>query len=609
MSRSGQERIEIHMSQKDERQREEYRKAQQRRKRAANGRPGSPEGRTSAAKRSDAEGRNTTSNGTRKKKTAGSGNGSVKRTTPANGSGTRKRTSAGSRSTSPKTAASRTRSGYNTKEKQKKERKNRISRNVGLALAAVQAVASLVFMVALFMLNMLPATYLMVIGILLLLFCGIILASQFFSKKNAVTAKVLSVLISLILIVGSYFLFKATGALSQITSGDYKLDNVVVAVLADDSAEDLKDASDYKFGVQYQMKGEQITETLDAINKELGTDVQTVEYQSLAEQAEALHNGDVDAIIYNEGYTGILEEAFEGYSDNTKVIYTYSIKSKVENMSADVSVKDDTFSVYISGIDVYGPIETNSRSDVNIIAVVNPTTHQILLVTTPRDYYVEIPGVTGGQKDKLTHAGIYGVDASMAALSNLYDTELDFYARVNFTSLIQMVDALGGVDVESEYAFTTSLDSGLEMNVVQGTNHFNGKQALAFSRERMNVPGGDNQRGKDQQAVITAMIKKMISPAILTGANGIINSVSGNVETNMSMEQIQDLIKQQLADGASWNIKSLAAEGTGDSQYCYSYSGAPLYVTQPDQASIDTIKAAINAVENGEALQDSEAIQ
>ena len=452
-------------------------------------------------------------------------------------------------------------------------------------------------------------TYVAIIGGLLFIFCGIVLASQFFSKKNAIAGKVLSVIISLLLFVVSYFLFKANGAVAEITGGEYKLDNVVVAVMAEDAAEELKDASGYSFGVQYQMKGEQITETVETIEKELGGDIETVEYQSLAEQAEALHNGDIDAIIYNEGYTGILEEAFEGYSENTKVIYTHSIRSEVEQKANDVSVKDGCFSVYISGIDVYGAIETNSRSDVNIIATVNPATHQVLLITTPRDYYVEFPGITGGQKDKLTHAGIYGVDTSMATLGQLYDTDLDFYARVNFTSLIEIVDALGGVDVESEYGFTTSAESGTVMNVAQGMNHFNGKQALAFSRERMNVPGGDFQRGKDQQAVITAIIKKLVSPAILTGINGILNSVSGNVETNMSEQQLQDLIKEQLSSGASWNIKSMAAEGTGDSQYCYSYSGAPLYVTQPDQASVDAVKAAIDAVENGEILPDSEATE
>lgn len=479
---------------------------------------------------------------------------------------------------------------------------NYISKTIGLVLSGIQVAATIVFMIVLAVLDMLPEKYFAVLGILLLVFCGMILASQIFSSKKGIIGKVLCVFITILLVFASYFMYKTNLALSKVTSGDYKLDKVVVAVMADDPAETLEDAQNYTFGVQYQMNGEQIQQTIDAMNEELGTNVAVAEYSSLAEQAQALHDGAVDAIVYNEGYTGILEEAFEGYSSNTKVIYSYNIKSKVENKSRDVEVKNTCFSVYISGIDVYGAIETNSRSDVNIIAEVNPTTHQILLITTPRDYYVEIPGISGGQKDKLTHAGIYGVDASMATLNQLYGMNLDFYARVNFTSLIDIVDALGGVDVESEYEFTTSEDSGLVMNVVQGTNHFNGQQALAFSRERQNVPGGDNQRGKDQQAVITAMIKKMVSPAILTGANGIITSVSGNVDTNMSMDQIQELIKTQLAEAPGWSIKSLAAEGTGDEQMCYSYAGAPLYVMQPNQESVDGIKAAIQAVQNGEAL-------
>lgn len=384
---------------------------------------------------------------------------------------------------------------------------------------------------------------------------------------------------------------------------------MVVAVLAEDPAENIKDASGYDFGVQYAMKGDDVKSTVDIINKEVGSSISTVEYSSLNEQAQALHDGAVEAIIYNDAYTAILEEAFTGYSDSVKIIYTHEITSKLENTAADVKVDDDCFTVYISGIDVFGAIETNSRSDVNIIAVVNPTTHQILLVTTPRDYYVEIPGISGGQLDKLTHAGIYGVDASMATLAKLYDTDIDFYARVNFTSLVQMVDALGGVDVVSEQEFNTSYDSGLEMYVAQGVNHFNGQQALAFSRERQNVDGGDFQRGRNQQAVITAMIKKAISPAILTGANGILSSISGNVDTNMSQEQIQELIKSQLNQPSAWNIKSMSATGTGDDQECYSSPGSILYVTQPDQNSINEIKQAIDAVEAGETLPDSEVAQ
>ena len=243
----------------------------------------------------------------------------------------------------------------------------------------------------------------------------------------------------------------------------------------------------------------------------------------------------------------------------------------------------------------------------NIIATVNPKTHQILLVTTPRDYYVPIPGVSGGKDDKLTHAGTYGVDVSMETLEDLYETEIPFFARINFTSLIDIVDHLGGVDVYSEYAFTTSKNSEHVMDVQQGINHFDGEEALAFSRERENVPGGDNQRGKNQQAVITAMIKKMISPQMLMKANSIIDDVSGNVETNMSQEQIQSLIKTQLNRGGSWNIYSVAAEGTGGKDICYSAaSSGPLYVTYPDEESVADIQDLINRVEAGEVIEGSE---
>lgn len=489
--------------------------------------------------------------------------------------------------------------------KGRKNASNKVSKQVGIILCGIQFAVTLVFIAALFILNMLPMKYLgIIIGVLAFLWI-IPLVSQLISKKKAIAGKVLSVLMSIVLVFGSYYIFKTNGTVKAISGGDKKVDKMVVAVLSSDPAETIDDAKKYNFGVQYALKGDDMRATIEEINSETGRDIATVEYKSLNEQAEALHDGDVSAIIYNDAYTSILEESFEGFSDSIKIIYSHEITSKLVNKAADVKVDDDCFTVYISGIDVFGAIETNSRSDVNMIAVVNPTTHQILLVTTPRDFYVEIPGISGGQKDKLTHAGIYGVDASMATLSSLYDTEIDFYARVNFTSLIEMVDALGGVDVDSEQSFTTSDDSGLVMNVAQGMNHFNGKQALAFSRERYNVDGGDFQRGRNQQAVITAMIKKAISPAILTGANGLLSSVSGNVDTNMSQEQIQELIKSQLAEGAAWNIKSMSAEGTGDEQECYSSPGNMLYVTQPDMNSITAIKQAIDAVEKGETLPDS----
>lgn len=256
-----------------------------------------------------------------------------------------------------------------------------------------------------------------------------------------------------------------------------------------------------------------------------------------------------------------------------------------------IDVTEQPFNVYISGIDVYGEIEKESRSDVNLIATVNPKTHKILLTTTPRDYYVTIPGVSGEQRDKLTHAGIYGIDTSIATLENLYDIDIPFYVRVNFTSVEEIVDVMGGVDVESELAFTTGEESGAIVEVKEGENHFNGKEALAFVRERKALKAGDNQRGKNQQALLTGLIKSTMSPKILLHANGMINSVAGNADTNMSEKQMKSLIRMQLDTLQGWEIESVAATGDDSGKrQCYSYKGKALYVTVPYEDSVESIK-------------------
>lgn len=486
-------------------------------------------------------------------------------------------------------------------------RNERSARNVfGNILLMLQAIVSLALLIVLAVSNIIPLKYMVVIFVCLLLLWLLGLFTQIKRKKKGTGGKIYIVCMTMIIGCIAYFAGITTGALGRISGGkNTPVDTMVVAVRADDPAETLSDAEDYTFGVQYTITSDDMKSTVEKINEDLGRKIDEVEYKDVKAQAKALHDGDVDAIIYNEGYKEVLENEFHGYSDKVKIIYTHNIKAELADISIDVDVTEP-FSVYISGIDVYGDISQKSRSDVNIIATVNPQSRQILLVTTPRDYYVPIPEVSYGNRDKLTHAGNYGVDASMRTLSELYDVEIPFYARVNFTSLIDVVDILGGLDVVSEYEFTTSTASGKVVDVKEGLNHFDGVEALAFARERKKVPGGDNQRGKDQQAVLTAMIKKVVSPSMLLKANSIIDKVSGNVQTNMSQSQLQALIKRQLSVGGSWNIKSVAAEGTGASRSCYSSGSQELYVTLPDETSIEMIKAEIDKTLAGETLEDGE---
>lgn len=317
-----------------------------------------------------------------------------------------------------------------------------------------------------------------------------------------------------------------------------------------------------------------------------------------------LYDGNIQAIIYNTAYDSSLTERFPSFSQDVRELKHIEIKTEVQNISGDK--KDVTkvpFTVFISGIDTEGSISTTSRSDVNMLVTVNPTTHQILMTSIPRDYYVQLPGISGEYYDKLTHAGLYGADCSMNTLSQLFGIDIDYYAKVNFTTLRDMVNALGGVDLDSRYEFTTI--SGEYF--VEGMNYgVDGSSALAFARERYNLPNGDNDRVINQQIVLKAIINKCMSPAILTGYMGIMDSLSDSFETSLSQQQISSLVRMQLDQGSGWEILSSRVVGTGDENTCYSSGDNLLYVMVPDYSSVETVAGFINRMKSGETLSADE---
>lgn len=453
------------------------------------------------------------------------------------------------------------------------------NRNIaGKMVTLLQLLVSAGFIAVVWDSGLVPMKYLAAIIVVLLLLFALTFGLQYVKNKVKILGMVLSLLIMIVLAVGIVYLSKADKMLADVGGATYKTDNMVVVVLKDDPAENILDARNYRFGYQTAVDQKNNELMLEDVEKIVGRDLKLIEHDTIVDEAEALLSGRIEAAIYNEAFTGIIEDSIEDYSDRVRILYQYGIDTEIEQEEANV---EEPFNVYISGIDVSGPITTNSRSDVNIIMTVNPNTKHILLTTTPRDYYVTIPGISGEARDKLTHAGIYGVDASMATLESLYGIDITYYARVNFTSLIEIVDALGGVDVYSEYAFTTMHGN---YEIQKGMNHMSGDMALGFSRERYSFKDGDNQRGKNQEAVLTAVLQKAMSPAILTNASQILASVGDSVETNMSQDEMTRLINMQLADGASWTIESQAATGTGDNQMCYSSGSQLLYVMWPDEA-------------------------
>lgn len=475
---------------------------------------------------------------------------------------------------------------------------------VGKLICVIQLICSLTLFGVLWTSGMIPMKYLAAVGIVLLVLLAVSFGVQFVKNKAYIAGIVISVITSLLALFAVFWLLKTDNAMRKVGGATYKTDNMIVVVKKEDTATELKNAENYRFGKQMAADQDNTQLMIQKINETVGREINVAEYGTVQELGQALLNGEVEAAIYNQAFESILDELIEGYSDQVKVLYQYGIDTKlqVEEPEEEQTVEPmskDTFSLYISGIDVSGPITMTSRSDVNIIVTVNTKTKQILLTTTPRDYYVPIPNISGGQRDKLTHAGIYGVDASMSTLESIYGIDISYYAKVNFTSLIKIVDILGGVDVNSEYAFSAG---GYTFN--EGKNHLNGDAALAFSRERHSFAAGDNQRGRNQEAVLTAMIRKAMSPAILKNANQLLTEVSDSVETNMTSKEMAQLIQMQLNDGAEWNIVSTNAIGQGGKEACFSSGSQLLYVMWPDEASVAAIQQKMQQVLNGEVITE-----
>ncbi len=449
-------------------------------------------------------------------------------------------------------------------------------------------------------LKVLPNKYLIPLCILLVAICG---AGIFFvfRKKTSNKLRIALSVISLVLIgvcafVGSK-LIKTLDFLGDMTTETVNAKTYSVVVLKDSKYAKLEDLQ-YRLLLYYD---NELNQNQGAIDKLTGVmTIVTEKTDDVHELANRLIKSEVDAILIEDSYYAIIEEEMEGFKEKTKEIYTFALEDVIETIAKEVSVTKEPFVIYVSGIDSYGKISSVARSDVNMLVVVNPQTKQILLVNTPRDYYVKLHG-TSGYRDKLTHAGIYGIDMSVKTMEDLYDVDINYYVRVNFTSLINIIDAIGGVNVYSEYTFTSRIG---KYKFKKGYNQMNGKQALGFARERYSFANGDRMRGQNQQAVINAMIEKVCSSkTILTKFDALLDSLKGSFQTNMEYTKMLDIVRMQISDGASWNISSISVDGAGSSERTYSMGKTRLSVLIPYAGSVNKAEALIDDVLEGKMLE------
>lgn len=489
----------------------------------------------------------------------------------------------------------------------------------GILISIAGILIAACFLGVLIYTEMIPTKYMILAGavLLVLLLGGAFLVWDARRHIRFWIGAVLHVLLALVLIVGGFYIFQTRNTLSDISEVGMDAAQIEVYVDADNDAVSVGDLRDGTFGVLKDLDRANTNAVVQQLEEEFGKDIEITEYEGLTELVDGLRSGETDAVLMNQAYIELFEEV-EGYEhvqEEMRSVATEMVNSVTESEKSGDGTEQkesvrrvstlqsgadsDTLLVYISGIDTRDKsMVARSRSDVNIVAAINTKTRQVLLINTPRDYYVPL-SLSGGIPDKLTHAGIYGVDVSMETLEMLYDTSFDCYFRVNFSGFVDIIDALGGIDVYSDYEFNSQNSPGYYFQ--QGLNHMDGETALVFCRERYSFEEGDRQRGKNQMAVVSGVINKALTPSILTGYTSVLEAVKGSFETNISYNRIAKLVKEQLESGGAWNVVTYSVDGTGDSQKPFSMS-VPAYVMIPDQTTVDKAKQLIEQVENGESI-------
>lgn len=441
-------------------------------------------------------------------------------------------------------------------------------------------------------LNVLEIKYficLSMIVILLWLFIFI----KLIRKKTKAFTKILLSIISVLLIViygfGARYIDSTIEYAKKITNAKYENVNYLVLTLNNSEYETISDLKDKTLG--FMSNDNYLYESTKKLEKQINFINNT--YEEIGTLIGNLYENKIDALVIRSSYFNILEENNVAFTKEYKEIYSYTIRVKKEKEVSTIDITKDPFIIYISGTDSRTSVSDVARSDVNIVSVINPNDRKILLISIPRDYYVQLHGTTG-VKDKLTHAGVYGINMSIETIEDLLNIDINYYVKVSFNTVEKVVDTIDGIDIYSDTEFTATGNHGTACNYIVGEQHLNGECALRFARERKIYATGDRHRGQNQQAVITSIINKMSNPKYLIRYDKILKNTEGTLETDISYDEISSLARYELTDLKKWSVESISLDGEGAMLPTYSMGDINLYVMIPNEDTINNAKNKID---------------
>ena len=464
---------------------------------------------------------------------------------------------------------------------------------ISLAIFSVLIALTIFNIVAL---NILPNKYLFPIVAVLVIFVGLFwFLFLRLQNKGIKNLTIIVIVTSLLLSILNIFVSLGRNRLEDFINDNFETQEVSLIVPVESTIQEAKELQDANIGAFTRFSPQVFEKTMPLFQQKYELTFNVIEGESYKELYDSLIDGSLPALMLNESQRGLFNEIDSNFNETTRVVATVSYQ-EAKTIQGNSQSNKDILTIFVSGIDTYGSLTSVSRSDVNMVVVVNKKTHQILMVSIPRDYHVELASF--GAYDKLTHAGIYGVEESMATLSNLFGIGIDHYVRVNFSSVENIVDQLGGVDVYSEFSFSVP-----GVSVTEGKNHLSGSEALRFVRERKLLPNGDGDRIKNQQALLKGVIQKLLSPDMLMNFDGVLEATQGNFQTSIDYNTLSSLVKEQLATMPNWDMQTISVTGYATySESTYSMPGWNLYVLEPDYESVQVATAYMNQMINNEVI-------
>lgn len=473
------------------------------------------------------------------------------------------------------------------KVEDKKKTKLKLKKSVIFkSISLLTSFLSLLIFILFIKLGVLPLKYLLLLlFVLILIGIGLYYLMSRKNYKMRMIGTFISFLLIIVFAIALSFQNATLNFLENISILNIQTETYKIIIKKDSSYKDKNDLSGNKIAYVNDRKG------VLKVLKELE---QSIKFQGeikkdSSDLIQSLQDGKVDAIIMEQEEVKIYSEISPQFKENTKIIATIEVKVEQESITKDVVITKEPFSIFVTGIDTYGDLSSVSRSDVNMVITINPLTHKMLLTSIPRDYYVQVAGTTG-LKDKLTHAGLKGVETSVKTIENLLKTDINYYVKINFTSLVQIIDAIDGVDVDNPFEFTADYveDTGAVYYVYKkGLIHLDGRQALGYVRERYGLREGDVARARHQQQVIKGMVNKLTSGTILTRYTKILGSIEGNFATNLSLSNLTAFIQKQLDGNPSWTVENLVLGGADSSELTASMPDLYSSVMLPNEESVN----------------------